>query len=48
MIDPVMAIALALMLLGSKKVIPMLAASEFGAAAGVLCFAANLFINLKR
>ena len=45
---PVMAVALALVLTGAKQVVPVLAASEIGAAAGILCFAANLFINVKR
>ena len=45
---PVMVISLTLVLLGSKKIVPLLAASEFIAAFGVLCFAANLFVNVKR
>jgi len=45
---PVMSIALTLLLLGARQVIPVLAASEVIAAAGILAFAANLFINLRR
>jgi hypothetical protein len=45
---PVMALSLGLMLTGTKEAIPALIASEFVAAGGVLAFAANLFMNLKR
>ena len=45
---PVMAIALTLLLTGTKEIVPVLAASEIAAALGVLCFAANLFLNVKR
>lgn len=45
---PVMAVTLGLYLMGNEKIVPALAASEFVAAAGVLTFAANLFLNLKR
>jgi hypothetical protein len=45
---PVMAAALAMVLTGNEKVVPALAASEIIAAAGVLVFAANLFLNLKK
>jgi hypothetical protein len=45
---PVMAVALTLLLTGSKQIVPVLAASEIAAALGILCFAANLFLNLKK
>lgn len=45
---PVMTVALALLLTGSHQVVPILAVSEMVAAIGVACFAANLFINLKK
>lgn len=45
---PVMLGALALLLLGNAKVVPVMAAAEIGAALGVLAFAANLFLNLKK
>lgn len=45
---PVMAISLAFVLTGERGVIPVLAISEIVAAAGILAFAANIFINLKK
>ena len=45
---PVLAVSLALMLTGMKQIVPVLAASEIVAALGIFCFAANLFMNLKR
>ena len=45
---PIMAVSLALMLTGMKQVIPALVVSEMLAALGVLCFAANLFLNVKK
>jgi hypothetical protein len=45
---PVMAIALTLVVLGERKVVPLLALSEIGATLGILAFAANLFLNLKK
>ncbi|HYD95829.1 MAG TPA: hypothetical protein VEC01_10930 [Noviherbaspirillum sp.] len=45
---PVMAIALALVLSGARQVVPVLAASEILAAAGILVFAANIFLNLRK
>jgi hypothetical protein len=45
---PVMLGALALLLTtGQKAVIPVLAAAELVAAVAVLCFAANIFLNLQ-
>jgi hypothetical protein len=45
---PVMLAALTMVLSGNLAVVPVLAASEMVAAAAVLAFAANLFVNLKR
>lgn len=45
---PVMAVALALVLMGERQLIPVLAVSEILAALGILVFAANIFLNLKR
>ena len=44
---PVMMGSLAMLLFGNTSAVPALVASEFVAAAGVLVFAANVFINLK-
>ena len=44
---PVMLGALTMVILGNTAVIPVLGVAEVAAAAGVLSFAANLFINLK-
>jgi hypothetical protein len=44
---PVMMGALTLLLLGHANVVPILAISEFVAAAGVLVFALNVFRNVK-
>jgi hypothetical protein len=44
---PVMMAALAMVVTGHTGAIPVLAASEFVAAAGVLIFAANVFLNLR-
>jgi hypothetical protein len=40
--------SLCLFLLGNTNVVPIMAASEFVAAAGVLVFACNIFLNVKR
>lgn len=45
---PVMMGALTMLLLGNPKVIPILASAEMVAAAGVITFAINIFINLKK
>jgi hypothetical protein len=45
---PVMMIALSMLMLGNKAVIPVLAISEIVAALGIVVFAINLFLNLKR
>lgn len=45
---PTMVIALAFVVLGQRQLIPVLAIGEILAALGILVFAANLFINLKR
>lgn len=45
---PVMLGALAMLLLGHTQVVPVMAVAEVAAAAGVLAFAANLFVNLKK
>ncbi len=39
--------SLTLLLLGNTAVAPFLAGSEIVAAAGVLVFAANIFLNVK-
>jgi hypothetical protein len=44
---PVMMVALSMLLLGHEAFVPLLITGEFVAAAGVLVFAANVFINLK-
>ena len=44
---PVMMGALTLLLLGHGEVVPVLAGSEIAAAAGVLAFAANVFVNVR-
>jgi hypothetical protein len=44
---PVMMVALGLVLFGRMEVAPLLALGEIVAAAGIVAFAANLFINLK-
>ncbi|MEO8132772.1 MAG: cytochrome-c oxidase [Betaproteobacteria bacterium] len=44
---PVMMASLAVFLLGNPKAVPFLVASEFVAAAGVIVFAFNVFINVK-
>ena len=44
---PVMMGSLTLMLLGHADVVPLLAASEFVAAAGVIVFAVNVFRNVQ-
>jgi hypothetical protein len=44
---PVMMTALALVLFGRMEVAPVLALAEITGAAGIVAFAANLFINLK-
>ncbi|HJV82819.1 hypothetical protein [Noviherbaspirillum sp.] len=45
---PVMTIALTLLLLGQRAAIPVLAASEIVAALGIVIFAFNIFLNLKK
>jgi hypothetical protein len=45
---PVMMVALGFLLTGNTAVVPVLVVSEFVAAAGVLVFAANIFLNLKK
>lgn len=45
---PVMAVSLALLVTGERKVIPLLALSEIVAALGILVFAVNIFLNLKK
>ncbi len=44
---PVMVVALTALLLGNEAVVPFLGVAEITAAAGVLLFAANIFINVK-
>jgi hypothetical protein len=44
---PVMMAALAAYLLGNAGAVPFLVTGEFVAAAGVLVFAGNLFVNVK-
>jgi hypothetical protein len=43
---PVMMISLAMLLLGNAAFVPSLVAGEFVAAAGVIVFACNVFLNL--
>lgn len=45
---PVMSVALTLVLLGSRQVIPVLAIAEVLAAGGILAFALNIFLNLRK
>jgi hypothetical protein len=45
---PAMMISLSFLMLGETKVIPVLGISEIGAGAGILVFAANIFLNLKK
>lgn len=45
---PVMSIALTLLLLGQRAAIPFLAASEIVTALGIVSFAFNIFLNLKK
>lgn len=44
---PVMMVALSMMLMGQMAALPFLIASELAMAAGVLTFAANIFINVR-
>lgn len=44
---PPMMIALALLVKGDQAAVPVLAGAQMVLAAGVLAFAANLFLNLK-
>jgi len=44
---PVMMGSLALFLLGNSRAVPVLVASEFVAAAGVIVFAVNVFMNVN-
>jgi hypothetical protein len=45
---PVMMVALGLMLMGNTAAVPALVVSEFVLAAGILVFASNIFLNLKK
>ena len=45
---PLMMISLGFMLKGQVQLLPALIVSEFMAAGGVLAFAANLFVNLRK
>lgn len=45
---PVMMAALSAILLGHTELVPVLATAEIAGAIGIVAFAANLFINLKR
>jgi len=45
---PVMLIALSCVMLGMLQAAPVLAIAEIFVAAGVLAFAANVFLNLKK
>jgi hypothetical protein len=44
---PVMLVALTIMLLGNPGAIPVLAISEIVAAAGMVAFAINVFVNVR-
>ena len=45
---PAMAIALAFVVAGNRALVPVLAISEILASLGILVFAANIFLNLKK
>ncbi|MES3024030.1 MAG: cytochrome-c oxidase [Pseudomonadota bacterium] len=45
---PGMMVSLALVLQGNKGMVPLLAGSEILASVGILAFALNIFINVKR
>lgn len=45
---PTMIIALSFVVSGQKQLVPLLAIGEILAAIGILIFAANIFLNLKR
>jgi hypothetical protein len=45
---PVMMVALSMLLLGHHGIEPVLAGSEIVGAVGIVAFAANLFVNLRR
>lgn len=45
---PVMAVSLAFVVAGQRALVPVLAFSEIVAALGILVFAANIFLNLKK
>jgi hypothetical protein len=45
---PVMLVALSFLMLGNKQAVPALGAAEIVAALGIVTFAANIFINLKK
>jgi hypothetical protein len=44
---PVMMASLAWFLSGRPEIVPVLVASEFAAAGGVIAFACNVFVNVK-
>jgi hypothetical protein len=43
-----MIIALTFVIMGNEKLVPVLAISEILAAGGILVFAVNIFMNLKK
>jgi hypothetical protein len=45
---PVMLVSLTFLMLGNRQVIPLLGGAEIIAALGIVTFAANIFINLKK
>ncbi|HEY0846974.1 MAG TPA: hypothetical protein VGE12_16520 [Noviherbaspirillum sp.] len=45
---PMMVIALAFVVSGEKQLVPVLAIGEVLAAVGILVFAANIFLNLRK
>jgi hypothetical protein len=45
---PVMMVSLSLVLTGKMQLVPVLAASEIVAALGIIAFAVNIFVNLKK
>jgi hypothetical protein len=45
---PVLLVSLTFLLLGNKQVTPLLGAAEIVAAIGIITFAANIFLNLKK
>jgi hypothetical protein len=45
---PVLLVSLTFLMLGNKQVVPLLGGAEIIAAIGIIVFAANIFLNLKK